>query len=137
MARLLLSFCLIAIEAWGGVYFFDTFIEKKRKSWIDKCRYVVLYLICVTAALIENFLYSTGIGVYSMGIRVLVIILTYIIFCAVFYQTDWKQSIFFSVLAYSLSFLIDYFLLMVELILNLGNKLNDFELDLLYFPAFL
>lgn len=135
MVRLILSLCLIAQETWGNVYFFDTFMDRKRTGWIDKCKYVVLYLICVSAAPIENFLYSTGIGVYSMGIRVLVTIMAYIIFCVMFYQADWKQCIFFSILAYLLLFLIDYFLLMVELLLNLGNKLNDLEFDFLYFPA--
>ena len=135
MGRLVLSFCLIAIEAWGSVYFFDTFMERKRAGWMDKCRYAVLYIACMSAAFLGEFLYSNGIKVYSMGIRVLVIILAYIIFCAVFYQVGWKQCIFFSVSAYSLLFLIDYFLLMVECILNLGDKLNDLEFDLLYFPA--
>lgn len=133
--RWLLSFCLIAVEAWGSVYFFDTFMERKRTGWLDQCRYAVLYFACVGGAALGEFLYATGIKVYSMGIRVLVIVLAYMAFCAAFYRADWKQCVFFSVLAYSLPFLMDYLLLLVELLWNLGGKLNDFELDLLYLPA--
>lgn len=135
MVRLILSVCLIAIEVWGSVYFFDTFLERKRTGWLDKCRYAVLYLACLTGAALGESLYSTGIKVYSMGIRVLVIVLAYMAFCAVFYRADWEQCIFFSALAYSLPLLIDYFLLLIELLLNIGDKLSDLEFDLLYLPA--
>lgn len=135
IGRLILSFCFIAIEAWGSVYFFDTFMKRKRDGWLDKCRYAVLYLACIIAAVFGEFLYSIGIKIYSMGVRILVIILAYMIFCALFYQADWKQCILFPVLAYSLLFLIDYFFLMVELLLNLRDELNDLEMDLLYLPA--
>ena len=49
MERWIISFCIIAIEVWGAVYFFDIFMERKRKGWLDKCRPIVLYFICEDA----------------------------------------------------------------------------------------
>ncbi|MFG6321598.1 MAG: GHKL domain-containing protein [Lachnospiraceae bacterium] len=69
-----------------------------------------------------------------MGIKVLLIVLVYMAFCAIFYQADWKQCIFFSILDYSLLFLIDVFSLLVENILNSRDKLYALESGLLYLP---
>ena len=44
MGRWIFSFCIIAIETWGSVYFFETFMDRKRTGWLDKCRYAVLYI---------------------------------------------------------------------------------------------
>ena len=40
----LLSFFLMAIETWGSVYFFDTFMERKRMERLERSRYIALYL---------------------------------------------------------------------------------------------
>ena len=45
MALWALSFCIMAIETWGSIYFFDTFLKKKDTGWLGKCRYVVLYFV--------------------------------------------------------------------------------------------
>ena len=127
MGKWILSFVLMAIEAWGAVYFFDIFMERKRKGWQDKCRYIVVYLACGVVVFL-------GANYYSMGIKVLLIVLVYMAFCAIFYQADWKQCIFFSILNYSLLFLIDIFLLLIENILNSRDKLYALESDLLYIP---
>ena len=127
MGMWILSFCLIAIEAWGAVYFFDIFMERKRKGWPDKCRYIVLYFLCVPVVILGGYF-------DVMGIKVLLIVLVYMAFCAIFYQADWKQCIFFSILDYSLLFLIDVFSLLVENILNSRDKLYALEHDLLYLP---
>ena len=127
MGMWILSFCLIAIEGWGAVYFFDIFMERKRKGWLDKCRYIVLLFICTPVAVLGGHF-------DVMGIKVLLVVLAYMAFCASFYQADWKQCIFFSVLNYSLLFVIDIFSLLVENILNSRDKLYALEHDLLYLP---
>ncbi len=127
MGMWILSFVLMAIEEWGAVYFFDIFMERKRKGWLDKCRYAVLYFACMPVAVLGGHF-------DVMGIKVLLIVLVYMVFCAVFYQADWKQCIFFSILNYSLLFLIDIFSLLVENILNFRDKLYALESDLLYLP---
>ena len=127
MGKWILSFCIMAIEAWGAVYFFDIFMERKRKGWPDKCRYIVLYFLCVPVVILGGYF-------DVMGIKVLLIVLVYMAFCVIFYKADWKQCIFFSILNYSLLFLIDVFSLLVENILNSRDKLYALESGLLYLP---
>lgn len=117
----------MAVETWGSIYFFDTFLERKRMGYLDKCRHVVLYLAGVVVALV---------GLYqgSMGIKVLIAILVYMVFCAVFYVGDWKQRIFFSGINYSLLFLTDLFTLLVENLLNSRQELFPLEHNLLLLP---
>lgn len=117
----------MAVEAWGAVYFFDIFMERKRTGWLDKCRHIILYLACGGVVFL-------GANLDSMGIKVMLIVLVYMVFCRMFYRADWKQCIFFSVLNYSLLFLIDVFTLLVENILNSRDKLYALESDLLYLP---
>lgn len=127
MGMWILSFCLMAIEAWGAVYFFDIFMERKRKGWLDKCRQIILCLAC-------GIVVFFGADLYPMGIKVVLIVLVYMVFCAVFYQADWKQCVFFSVLNYSLLFLTDIFSLLIENILNSRGELLGLELSFLYLP---
>ncbi len=127
IGKWILSFILMAIEEWGAVYFFDIFMERKRKGWLDKCRLMVLYFICVPFAILGGHF-------DVMVIKVLLVVLVYMVFCAVFYRADWKQCIFFSVLNYSLLFLVDIFTLLIENILNSKDKLYALESDLLYLP---
>lgn len=124
----ILSFVLIAIEAWGSIYFFDIFMERKRKGWLDKCRYLFLYFICVPVAVLGGHF-------DVMGIKVLLVVLVYIAFCVIFYQADWKQYIFFSILNYSLLFLADLFSLQVENILIVKSEEYASNLVFLALPA--
>ncbi len=117
MALWVLSFCIMAIEAWGIIYFFDTFLKKKGAGWLQRCRYVVLYFVGGAVAVLGGQL-----GL--MGIKVLLIVLVSIAFCAVFYRADWKQCIFFSMLNYSLLFLIDLFSLQIEKIFMLSKGIS-------------
>ena len=127
MGRWILSFCIMAIETWGYVYFWDTFVERKRSGWLGKCRYVVLYLAVVAVAFSMKY-------VGSMGIKVMLAVLILAVFCRLFYRTDWKQSIFFSMLNYSLLFLTDILLLLTENVLASKDKLYALDYDLLYIP---
>lgn len=117
MALWILSFCIMAVEAWGSIYFFDTFLKKKSIGQWGKCRYVVLYFASMVVALFGGYF-------DLMGIKAMLIILVFIAFCAVFYEADWKQCIFFSMLNYSLLFLIDLFSLQIENIFMLSKGIS-------------
>ena len=73
-------------------------MDRKRTGWLDKCRYAVLYIFCFVVACLGGYY-------VPMGIKVLLMVLILMAFCAVFYKADWKQCIFFSGLNYSLLFL--------------------------------
>lgn len=107
----MLSLCLIAIETWGIVYFFDLFMKRKKRGWQDKCRYIVLYLTNFIAAFPGGYL-------GPMGIKITLLVLVFTAFCAVFYKMELKQCIFFFVLCYPLLYLIDFFSLQVQNILT-------------------
>ena len=107
MALWVLSFCIMAIEAWGIIYFFDTFLKKMDVGRLGKCRYVVLYFADMVVALLGGHF-------DLMGIKVILVILVTITFCTVFYEAGWKQCIFFSGLNYALLFLTDLFFLQIE-----------------------
>lgn len=126
MALWILSFSFIAIETWGYVYFFDIFLKKKDMGRLDKCRYAVLYLAVVAVALSGEL--------SSMGTKVILAVLLLSAFCRLFYKTDWKQSIFFSMLNYSLLFLTDILLLLIENVLASKDKLYALDHDFFYIP---
>ena len=107
MALWVLSFCIMAIEAWGSIYFFDTFLKKTDVGRLGKYRYVVLYFAGMVVALLGGHF-------DLMGIKVMLVILVSITFCTVFYEAGWKQRIFFSGLNYALLFLTDLFFLQIE-----------------------
>lgn len=123
----ILSFCIMAIETWGNIYFFDTFLERKRTGRLEKFRYLILYAAVVATALL---------GAYfdSMGIKVLLAVFVYMAYCTVFYKVDWKQCVFFSVLNYSLLLLTDLATLLAENLLNARQELYAIEHDFLLLP---
>ncbi len=121
MGRWLFSFCIIAIETWGSVYFFETFMDRKRTGWLDKCKYAVLYIFCFADACLGGYY-------VPMGIKVLLMVFILMAFCAVYYKAEWKQCIFFSGLNYSLLFLTDLFMLQMENMLVSDNDVLTFLL---------
>ncbi len=121
MGLWMLSFCIMAIETWGSVYFFDTFLKKKDMGRLGKCSYVSLYLATVVVAFL-------GGRFFSMGIKVLAAVSLFMAFCTVFYKADWKQRIFFSGLNYSLLFLTDLFMLQMENMFVSDNDVLTFLL---------
>ena len=124
----LLSFFLMAIETWGSVYFFDTFMERKRMKCLERSRYIAFYLSTVTVSFLGEYL-------DSMGIKALLVILVYIVFCKVYYWADWQHCIFFSSLNYSMLFLTDLLSLQIENILIIKNKMYVSELTYLILPV--
>ena len=103
----ILSFCIVAVEVWGSIYFFDTFLKKRDVGRLGKCRYPVLYLFSFAVAYLGGYY-------VPMWMKVLLLVSVYMAFCSVFYEAGWKQRIFFSVLDYSLLFLTDLFMLQME-----------------------
>lgn len=128
MGMWILSFCIMAVEAWGSIYFFDIFMERKKAGRLDKCRYIILYFVNTAAVFFGEYL-------GSMGIKVLLIVLVYMIFCTVFYKADWKQCIFFPVLNYSLLFLTDLFSLQAQNILMTKDGAYAFKSAFLALPV--
>ena len=120
----MLVFCIIAAETWGSIYFFDTFLERKRTGRLEKCRYMVLYFSFAAGAYL-------GACLIPMWMKVLLMVSVYMVFCAVFYEAGWKQRIFFSGLNYSLMFLADFFTLQMETVFVSQNR----ELAFLLIPA--
>lgn len=120
MEMWILSLCLIAIEIWGDVYFFDIFMERKKTGRFGKYRLVFLYIVSVVIAYI-------GDEFVSMWMKVLLAVFVLVIFSAVFYEGEWKQYLFFSGLNYSLLFLADIMTLLAENILNSKQVLLDLE----------
>ena len=51
----ILSFCLMAIETCGSIYFFDTFMERKRTGRLEKRGFVVLYPAMVAVAFLGEY----------------------------------------------------------------------------------
>ena len=43
MERIIVSCFLIAVEAWGSLYFFDIFMEQKKTEKLGKYRYWLLF----------------------------------------------------------------------------------------------
>ena len=118
MKSWILSFFIMAIESWGSLYFFDTFMEQRKKCLFQKCRYLVFYLMILFMVLVSDRL--------QFGMRKLFLITpAYTIFCLIFYRTHLKQSIFFSALNYSLLFLLDFFILQIRNIWVNSNFMQE------------
>lgn len=117
----------MAIETWGNIYFFDTFMERKKTGQLGKYRYVVLYIFSFTAA------YFGG-EFLPMWMKVLLMFFVLTVFCAAFYKGKWKQWIFFSGLNYSLLLLTDLLTLLAENLLNARQELYALEHDFFLLP---
>ena len=98
MGLWILFFCLIAIETWGSVYFFDTFLSQKKGTPLCQYRFLA-YLVMMLAANIAG----TWIGMWKLPVY----ILGYILLGQVCYREGWVQGIYFSLLNYSMIFLTD------------------------------
>ena len=57
MVLWILSFCIMAIETWGSIYFYDTFLKKKNVGRLDKCRHIVLYPAVGTVAFLGEYFF--------------------------------------------------------------------------------
>ena len=95
----LYSLFLVAVEACGILYFWDTFLQKKRSERLQKYRFIILY-VCIEIGVLTGRL----IGWW----KIIPILMIYVFLGLLFYQIPFWQSFFFSALNYSLMFIMDY-----------------------------
>lgn len=108
MKSWILSFFIMAIESWGSLYFFDTFMEQRKKCLFQKCRYLVFYLMILFMVLVSDrlqfgmrklFLITPAYTIFLFDILSNTLKTEYFLFCielqptffaGLFYITDWK-----------------------------------------------
>ena len=95
----LYSLFLVAMEEWGTLYFWDTFLPKRRAERVQKYRFVIMY-VCMELGVLSGRL----IGWW----KIIPILFLYVLLCLFFYQIPFWQSFFFSALNYSLIFVMDF-----------------------------
>ena len=117
MGGLIVSWFGIAIEAWERLYFFDTFLKKKTER-IGKCRYWILLLMIAFNVRINRLI---GINILNPFL----VIPVFMIFCMLFYHTQWKQGLFFSGLNYCLISLMDFLMLQAGNVWTLQDFMHD------------
>lgn len=98
------SLFLIALEIWGILYFFDTFLQKRRTDRLQKYRGFLWFTSIAICAFSR-----TWIGLW----RIVLVILVFMCLCLTFYQASILQSLFFSLLNYCLLFIFDSLLSLV------------------------
>lgn len=93
------SLFLVAVEVWGSLYFFDTFLQERSAGILQKYRFII-WFVCMEIGV----LFARYIG----GWKIIPILLIYVFLCLLFYRTSFWQSFFFATLNYSLLFVMDY-----------------------------
>ncbi|MDE7333596.1 MAG: GHKL domain-containing protein [Lachnospiraceae bacterium] len=94
----ILSFCIMAIEVWGSVYTFDTFLGRKKRTPFYQYRFPVYFTMMLTANIAGHW-----IGMWKLPL----FILGYVLLGRMIYQAGWIQGFFFSLLNYCMIFLTD------------------------------
>ena len=96
-----IQYVLLAIESFGTIFFFDSFMDK-RKPAIKLIYYPIIY------AEILAIIYLTQlIPVYGEVVKSLLIVVALIITCRFLYNTGLVAGIFFSALNYIIMFFVD------------------------------
>ena len=91
----------IIIESLGSAFFFDIFLGKGKTEKGTVCKYRALAYLGMTFVL-------TNIG-YLIGMwKVPLFALGYVLLGRVIYKVGWGQNLFFSMINYSMMFLIDF-----------------------------
>ena len=98
MGRWMFSFCIMVVEAWGSVYFFDTFLDRKKGIFFYRYRFPAYLAMMFAASTAGYWIDMWKLPVYILG---------YILLGRVCYQAGWIQGIYFSLLNYSMIFLTD------------------------------
>ena len=98
------SLFLVVVEAWGTLYFFDTFLQGRRSGRLQKYRFVILY-VCIEIGVLSGRL----IGWW----KIIPILLICVLLFLFVYQISFWQSFFFSTLNYCLLFIMDYLIFVV------------------------
>ena len=105
MIDLVYSLFLTALEIWGSLYFFDTFLQGKRAGRLQKYRFII-WFACVEICVLSD----RWIGWW----KVLPIIIAHALLCLLFYQIPLWQGFFFSILNYCLLIMMDYLVFLVS-----------------------
>ena len=97
----LIDYLLIAIETWGVIYFYDSFMDHKMegKKWLS---YLFVYV-----ATIASIYVTQTIPKYGNVAKSIIIVIALIFICKCFYKTSIIADIFFSTLNYLLMFFVD------------------------------
>ena len=101
MGRWMFSVCIMVVEAWGNVYFFDTFLGRKKGIFFCRYRFPAYLAMMFAASTAGYWIDMWKLPVYILG---------YILLGRVCYQAGWIQGIYFSMLNYSMIFLTDLML---------------------------
>ena len=91
-------FCIMTVETWGSVYFFDTFLNQKKGTPFCQYRFLAYLAMMLAANIAGTWIDMWKLPVYILG---------YILLGRVCYQAGWVHAIYFSLLNYSMIFLTD------------------------------
>lgn len=96
-----IHYLLVAIETWGVIYFFDSFMDLKKpeKRWLS---YLFVYAEVMAAIYITQIIPK-----YGNVAKSIIIVIALIFTCKFFYKTNLISDIFFSALNYLLMFFVD------------------------------
>lgn len=88
MGRWMFSVCIMVVEAWGNVYFFDTFLGRKKGIFFCRYRFPAYLAMMFAASTAGYWIDMWKLPVYILG---------YILLGRVCYQAGWIQGIYFSI----------------------------------------
>lgn len=92
-------FLTLVMETWGSLYFFDIFLERKKKEGFRKHRFPVYFLMMLAANAIGYWIGMWKIPLFILG---------YVLLGTIFFKVYWMQIAFFSALNYCMMFLTDF-----------------------------
>ena len=92
------SFCIMTVEVWGSIYFFDTFLSQNKGTPFCQYRFLAYFAMMLAVNIVGYWIDMWKLPVYILG---------YILLGRVCYQAGWVQGIYFSILNYSMIFLTD------------------------------
>lgn len=99
MVKLMVNFLIMAMETRGGIYFFDTFLEKKEQNGFLRHKFFIYLVMFYLTAFSELW-----IGMYKCVLVVLVCALMNLLY----YHVSFRHSLIFSVINCAVVFLLDY-----------------------------
>ena len=95
----LYSLFLVALEAWGILYFYDTFLNSSRPGKLRKYRFFIWFIVIAAWVFV---------GDWIGWLKIIPIVISCMLLCLLFYKVTFMQSFFLSVVNYCLLFILDY-----------------------------
>lgn len=124
MVKLVINFLIMAMETRGGIYFFDTFLEKKEQKGVLRHQFFIYLVTFFLTAISESW-----IGMYKCVLVVLACALINLLY----YHVSFRHSLIFSVINCAVVFLLDFVTLCICMILSPGT--GPMEIRRAYLPA--